>query len=43
MFVWQIDCWAKQSTRRGSPSLTKDMQTERERYRSVAYDIHLPA
>ena len=28
---------AKQSTRRGGPSLTEDFQTERDRKRSVAY------
>ena len=36
-FTWQTDSGAKQSTRRGGPSLTEDMQTERERYRSVTY------
>ena len=28
--MWQTDGGAKQSTRRGGPSLTKDMQTEHE-------------
>ena len=30
-FMWQTDGGAKQSTRRGGPSLTEDLQTERER------------
>ena len=34
--MWQTDGGAKQSTRRDGPSLTEDLQTERERYRSVA-------
>ena len=29
--MWQTDDGAKQSTRRGGPSLTEDLQTERER------------
>ena len=29
--MWQTDGGAKQSTRRGDPSLTEDLQTERER------------
>ena len=31
---------AKQSTRRGGPSLTEDLQTERERQRNVAYILY---
>ena len=30
-FMWQTDDGAKQSTRRGDPSLTEDLETERER------------
>ena len=30
-FLWQTDGGAKQSTRRGGTSLTKDLQTERQR------------
>ena len=30
-FMWQADGGAKQSTRSGGPSLTEDLQTERER------------
>ena len=29
--MWQTGSGAKQSTRRGGPSLTEDLQTERER------------
>ena len=31
MFVWQTGGGAKQSTRRGGPSLTEDLQTEHAR------------
>ena len=31
VFMWQTDGGAKQSTRRGDPSLTEDLQTERKR------------
>ena len=37
VFMGQTDDRAKQSTHRGGPSLTEDLQTERERKRSVAY------
>ena len=33
--MWQTESVAKQSTRRGDPSLTEDSQVERERLRSV--------
>ena len=31
IFIWQTGGGAKQSTRRGGPSLTEDLQTERKR------------
>ena len=35
--MWQTDGGAKQSTRRGDPSLNEDLQTERARQGGVAY------
>ena len=35
--MWQTDGGAKQCTRRGGPSLTEELQTECECWRSVAY------
>ena len=35
--MWQTDGGVKQSTCYGCPSLTKDLQTEREHKRSVSY------
>ena len=37
IFMWQTGGGAKQSSRHGGPSPTEDLQTERERQRSVAY------
>ena len=31
VLIWQTDDGAKQSTRRGGPSLTEDLKTERQR------------
>ena len=39
--MWQTDGGAKQSTSCGGPSLTEDMQTKRERQRSVAYTEYI--
>ena len=38
--MWHTGGGAKQSTRRGGPSLIEDLQTARECTRSVAY-IHI--